>query len=92
MSYPDLFSEILVGRKTLRNRITFPATVGNYAQQHAVTAQMIDYYEARAQGGAAMIVTEGLIVHESSMPPPTIVTLYDRQHLDGLQRLAAAPA
>jgi 2,4-dienoyl-CoA reductase-like NADH-dependent reductase (Old Yellow Enzyme family) len=90
VSYPDLFSEILVGRKTLRNRITFPATVGNYAQQHAVTAQMIDYYEARAQGGAAMIVTEGLIVHESSMPPPTIVTLYDRQHLDGLQRLAAA--
>ena len=71
MSYPDLFSEILVGRKTLRNRITFPATVGNYAQQHAVTAQMIGYYEARA----AMIVTEGLIVDASSMPPPTIVTL-----------------
>ncbi len=90
MNYPDLFSEILVGRKTLRNRITFPATAGNYAQQHAVSAQMIDYYEARAQGGAAMIVTEGLMVHESSMPPPTIVTLYDRQHLDGLQRLAAA--
>lgn len=88
--YPHLFSEITVGRKRLRNRIAFPSTVGNYGQQHAVTDRMIDYYAARAEGGAAMIITEGLIVHESSMPPPNIITLFEERNFDGLQRLAAA--
>ncbi len=88
--YPHLFSEITVGRKKLRNRIVFPATLANYAQQHAVTDRMIDYYAARAEGGAAMIVTEGLSVHETSMPQPAVVTLFDDAHFDGLQRLAAA--
>lgn len=90
MNYPNLFSEIKIGRKTLRNRIAFPATAGNFANRHAVTDRMIDYYAARAEGGAALIITEGLIVHESSMPPPTILTLYEDSHFDGLQRLAAA--
>lgn len=88
--YPHLFSEIRVGRKKLRNRIAFPATLANYAQQHAVTNRMIDYYAARAEGGAAMIITEGLSIHETSMPQPAVVTLFDDAHFEGLQRLAAA--
>ncbi len=88
--YPHLFSEISVGRKKLRNRIVFQATLPNYAQEHAVTDRMIDYYAARAEGGAAMIITEGLSIHETSMPQPAVVTLFDDTHFEGLQRLAAA--
>lgn len=88
--YQHLFSEITLGRKKLRNRVAFPATLANYAQQHAVTDRMIDFYRARAEGGAGMIITEGLSVHESSMPQPAVVTLFEDANFDGLQRLAAA--
>lgn len=88
--YRHLFSEITIGRRKLRNRIAFPATLANYAQRHAVTDRMIDFYRARAEGGAGMIITEGLSVHESSMPQPAVVTLFDDANFDGLQRLAAA--
>ena len=85
-----LFTPFHLGRKRLKNRIVFPAVVSMYAQQHRVTPRMIDFYAARAAGGAAMLITEGLSVHSSSVPAPGIVTIFDPANFAGLQQLAQA--
>jgi len=88
--FPLLFRPFELAGRRLRNRIVFPATLANYASGNAVTGRLIDYYAERARGGAGMIVTEGLSVHASSVPQPSVVTLFEPGNADGLQRLAAA--
>ena len=51
MSYPLLFSPLIVGRARVKNRIVFPATLANYAADNTVTERMITYYGERARGG-----------------------------------------
>lgn len=76
--------------KRLKNRIVFPAVLSNYSEQNRVTQRLIDYVEARAAGGAAMIITEGLSVHPSSVPQPHVVTIFEPENFAGLQRMARA--
>ena len=85
-----LFTSFQLGRKRLRNRIVFPAVVSMYGQQNRITDRMIDFYAARAEGGAAMIITEGLSIHASSVPAPGIVTVFDAANFEGFERLAQA--
>jgi len=85
-----LFDRVQVGSIELRNRIAHPAVVGNYGAVGLPTDKQIAYYEARAQGGAGLIVTEGVSVHPSSQPNPSIVHAYDPMAQDGLTRLAGA--
>ncbi len=88
--FPTLFSEVAVGRHRLRNRIAHLATLTNLAAGNRVTDRLVDYHAARAAGGAAMSIVEGLAVHPSSVPLTTCVTLFDDANGDGLKRLAAA--
>ena len=85
-----LFTPFQLGRKRLKNRIVFPAVLSIYAQQNRVTDRLIDYYAARAIGGAAMLITEGLAIHPSSVPQPGIATIFDPANFEGFQRLAYA--
>lgn len=85
-----LFTPFQLGRKRLKNRIVFPAVLSMYAQQNRVTERLIHYYGARAIGGAAMLVTEGLAIHPSSVPQPGVATIFDAANFDGFQRLAGA--
>jgi len=85
-----LFEPLLVGSLEVRNRIAHPAIVGNLGTRGMVTDAQVAYYEARARGGAGLIVTEGMSVHPSSQPNPTIVHVYDPESRAGLSRLAAA--
>ncbi|MFN0313705.1 MAG: FAD-dependent oxidoreductase [Burkholderiales bacterium] len=86
--FPRLFSPLTLAGRQLKNRIVFPAVVSLYAREHLITPRWMDYYAERAKGGAAMLVTEGLSVHESSSPQPGVVTLFDNRN-DELLRQAA---
>ena len=86
----QLFTPFELAGQRLRNRIVFPAVLSNYAREHRVTTQLVDYYAERAAGGAAMLVTEGLSIHASSVPQPNVATVFDPANFDGFQRLAAA--
>ncbi len=88
--FPKLFSPITLAGRQLKNRIVFPAVVSLYARDHLVTERWIDYYAERAKGGAAMLVTEGLSVHESSSPQPGVITLFDDRNDDLLRQAAQA--
>jgi 2,4-dienoyl-CoA reductase-like NADH-dependent reductase (Old Yellow Enzyme family) len=85
----QLFTPFELAGKRLRNRIVFPAVLSNFARENRVTPRLVDYYAERAAGGAAMLVTEGLAIHASSVPQPNVATVFDAANFDGFQRLAA---
>ena len=57
--FPRLFGPARLGPMELRNRIVMPPMGTFYAAEDgSVTQQNIDYYEARAKGGAGLIIVE----------------------------------
>ena len=90
MAFDTLFSPITVGTRRLRNRIVHTATVTGLGRDRAVTDRLVAYHAARAEGGAAMIVTELLNVHPTSSGAPILVSAHDEGNLGGLARWAEA--
>ncbi len=90
MTYPNLFSPLQVGAHTLRNRVVHTATVSGYGASTRPTQRLIDYHQARAAGGTAMIVTELMPVHHTSLANPFLVSVYDEDNLDLFKRWAEA--
>ncbi|HIA21059.1 MAG TPA: oxidoreductase [Alphaproteobacteria bacterium] len=88
MKYPTLFSPITVGVQKLRNRIVHTATVTAYGANGKPTQRLIDYHHARAAGGTAMIVTELMPVHHTSIANPFLVNVFDEKNFELLKRWA----
>ena len=86
----SLFQPIEIAGRRWRNRIAHLATLTQYGERNRVSQRLIDYHDARAAGGAAASIVEGLAVHPSSVPLRSVVTLFDGRNEDGLKRLAAA--
>ena len=87
--YPLLFSPYERGRLRLRNRVVH-ASMSTWRADHGrVTAGLIQYYENRARGGAALIVTEP-VASLSSQAMAQRVRVWDEAEEDGLRRWAAA--
>lgn len=63
--FPHLFSEIALGNCVLPNRIV---STGHhtYLSDDVPDARLIAYHEARARGGAGLIVSEIVAVHETA--------------------------
>ncbi len=61
-----LFSSLAVGPITLRNRIVSTAHSTGLTDGTRIGEELIAYYEARARGGVALIVTGSTSVHPSS--------------------------
>ncbi|MGI6469529.1 MAG: FAD-dependent oxidoreductase [Syntrophomonadaceae bacterium] len=62
-NYPHLFSKLQIGDITLKNRVVMgPMLVGYADQTGRVNENVIKYYEARAKGGAGLIIVEACCV------------------------------
>ena len=85
MKYPTLFSPITVGKHVLRNRIVHTATVTAYGHNGRPTQRLINHHRARAEGGTAMIVTELMPVHYTSIANPFLVNVFDEKNLSLLK-------
>src|ERR1043166_2075499 len=88
-AYPHLFSPFTLAGKRLRNRIVH-ASMSLYAGEDSrVTDRFIQYHANRARGGAALIVTEPLLMarHQKMGNRPRV---WNDDNLDGLKRLADA--
>jgi 2,4-dienoyl-CoA reductase-like NADH-dependent reductase (Old Yellow Enzyme family)/thioredoxin reductase len=59
MHFPNLFSPSSIGTCTVRNRIIMALFPTKYATDSRVNAKMTAFYEARALGGAGLIVLDG---------------------------------
>lgn len=61
--YMSLFQPLKIGALVLKNRIIMsPMTTRLPSADNQITERMIDYFEARARGGAAMLTTEAFYV------------------------------
>lgn len=90
--YEKLFSEGKIGNVTLRNRLVMsPMGIGLANLDGTPTQDMIDYYTARADGGAGLIIPEITRVndvHGAGMLRQLSVTR--DSHIEPLSRLATA--
>lgn len=64
----ELFESIRLGAQTASNRILFGPHVTNLGTARSVSGRHAAYYERRARGGCAVIVTEVASVHDSDWP------------------------
>ena len=90
MGYPNLLSAGRIGSMTLRNRILMcpmgdnQATAGGY-----VTDQQIDYFEARARGGAALLLVGSVgVTAPDGLSSPRQSAIGDDSFVAGWRRLA----
>ncbi|WP_068277901.1 mycofactocin system FadH/OYE family oxidoreductase 2 [Aldersonia kunmingensis] len=88
--YPRLLSPIRVGTHTLANRIVFCAHLTNYATNGLPTVQHAAYYEARAKGGAGLIITEEHTTHPTDRPYEKLIRGYDRSVIQGYRAITDA--
>ncbi|HEY6285510.1 MAG TPA: FAD-dependent oxidoreductase [Ktedonobacteraceae bacterium] len=74
--YDRLFKPLTIGSREARNRMLFGSHATNLARHNLLSSQHADYYAARAEGGAGIIVLEEHIVHVSDMPYESAVLGY----------------
>jgi 2,4-dienoyl-CoA reductase-like NADH-dependent reductase (Old Yellow Enzyme family) len=87
--FPLLFSPGRLGARILRNRILMAPMEKNLATADgAVTQRYLDYCEARAAGGAALIRLESTYVHPVGRNHRYQLGLHDDGLIGGYRRLA----
>ncbi len=87
--YPALLSPWRSGRLQLRNRIVHTAMTTRRVFDQTPTAEMIQYYANRAQGGAAMVISEPLNTARIQTRGH-YVRVWNDDHVGWLQRWSAA--
>ncbi|MET7762467.1 mycofactocin system FadH/OYE family oxidoreductase 2 [Streptomyces sp. NPDC005393] len=88
--YRYLFSPLRVGPVAVRNRIVFSAHLTNYAQDGLPSEQHAAYYEARAAGGAGLIITEEHSTHPTDWPYEKLIHGFHRSVIPGYRRITEA--
>lgn len=90
-SFPRLFSPGRIGSRSLRNRIIMAPMEKNLARATgAVTERYVDYVEARAAGGAALIMLESMYIHPAGRNHRYQLGIHDSVLLPGYRRLVDA--
>src|SRR6516225_2979107 len=82
-----LWSPIRLGPVTVRNRIVFSAHLTNYADEGRPTEEHAAYYEARAAGGAGLIITEEHSTHPTDWPYEKLIHGFHRDVIPGYRRI-----
>jgi 2,4-dienoyl-CoA reductase-like NADH-dependent reductase (Old Yellow Enzyme family) len=86
--FPHLFSPLGVGPVTLKNRIVSSGHDTVMAADGLVTDQLVAYQEARAAGGAGLIVVQVAGVHGSARYTSHILMATEDECIPGYARLA----
>ncbi len=86
-----LFSPLKLGSVAVANRIVFSAHLTNYATQDGMPSeQHAAYYEARAAGGAGLIITEEHSVHPTDWPYEKMIHGFNPGVLAGYRTITEA--
>ncbi len=83
---PNLFSEIEVGSCLVKNRIVSPGH-HTYLCDDVPGDRLIAYHEARAKGGAGLIVSEIVAVHETAGFSANLLKAQNRDVIPHYKRL-----
>lgn len=85
--FPALTSPVTLAGRRLRNRVAHASMTTRMQKDGGVTDALIRYYANRAEGGAALVVSEPLALLASQEIQPK-VRVRDRANADGLRRWA----
>ncbi len=88
--FPALFSPITLGGVTLKNRIFSPAHGTSLSRGGLVGDELVAYHEARAAGGAGLIVLEGMGFDATFGYPELYLFAGTDDCIPGFRRLADA--
>jgi len=90
MMFPRLFSPLAIGGVTLPNRIVSSGHDTVMAEDGQITERLIAYHEARARGGAGLIVVQVAGVHETARYTGHVLMATDDSCVPGYSALARA--
>jgi 2,4-dienoyl-CoA reductase-like NADH-dependent reductase (Old Yellow Enzyme family)/thioredoxin reductase len=90
MMFPQLFSPLTIGEVTLANRIVSSGHDTVMAAGGLITDRLVAYHEARARGGAGLIVVQVAGVHETARYTSHVLMATDDYCVPGYRALAAA--
>lgn len=88
--FPHVFAPLRIGTVELRNRVFVPAHTTNYGVDHVPSDRHLAYHEARARGGAGLIIFESIRVHRTSLGKPQGIAGYDPRVIQPFRRIAEA--
>ena len=88
--FPRLFSPLAVGNVTLANRIVSSGHDTVMADHGQITDRLIAYHEARARGGAGLIVVQVAGIHQTARYTSHVMMATDDSCIPGYRALAAA--
>ena len=87
-AFPHLLSPLQIGSVTLRNRIVSAGHDTILPTDGTVNDALIAYHEARAAGGAGMIIVQVAGVHETARYTSHMLMAVDDRAVPGYRRLA----
>ena len=85
-----LFSPLRLGPVELANRIVSTAHQTTLVHDHLPTDEFVAYHEARARGGAGLIVLEATAVHPSGRLTPATLAGYADEIVPAYRRVLDA--
>ena len=88
--FESLASPITIRGRTFRNRIFSSGHQTLLARGGLITDRFIAYHEARARGGAGLIITEAASAHESAYFNEFVPSAFLDESIPGFRRLATA--
>jgi 2,4-dienoyl-CoA reductase-like NADH-dependent reductase (Old Yellow Enzyme family)/NADPH-dependent 2,4-dienoyl-CoA reductase/sulfur reductase-like enzyme len=86
----NLLSPLRLGPAELQNRIVSTAHQTTLIRDHLPTDEFVGYHEARAAGGAGLIVLEAAAVHPSGLLTDKTLGIFDQVAVPALVRVAEA--
>lgn len=86
--FSHLFSPLMIRGKSLKNRIVSTGHDTTLPTDATVNPQLIAYHQARAKGGAGLIITQVAGVHESARYTSHMLMATDDDCIGGYQQLA----
>ncbi|MCB2060590.1 MAG: NADH:flavin oxidoreductase [Novosphingobium sp.] len=87
--FSGLFTPFQLGRFTLPNRIVFPPMGLEVCEGGVPSEEAAQYYARRAEGGASLVITEGVYIdHPSSGDNPLLGRFHGEDAFDGWRNVA----
>ncbi len=90
--FPKLFSPLEIGGVTLKNRIVSTGHETAMADAGGISEAMLAYHEARARGGAGLIVVEVALVDDAAIFVSHPIKVTSDDCIPRYRRLAEARA
>ncbi len=88
MKYEALAQPGKIGKLEIKNRIVMPALNNNYTHNAFMTEESIDFYVARARGGAGLVIVEATSVDYPRSRSVLNPAIDDEKYLPGFKAIA----